>query len=183
MDSGYHSGEYMYERIRELISLKKIKYQKLVSGNSFNIDNIVFSVFNPPVSHLKSLKEKNQNIQNNSLVIRMKYKQKCILFCSDIENQGAKFITDFHKDSLGSDIINLPDLNRNKAGMDALLKFSRPSHALINKRFTYFENKDKEWIKKALSKRNIKYYFTKDDGAIKVIINNNDFEIITSFNH
>lgn len=125
----------------------------------------------------------DKEIKNYSLVIKMKYKQKCILFCSDIKNEGVKFITDFHKDSLGSDIINLPDLNRNKTGMDALLKHSRSSYALMNKRFTYFEKKDKEWIKKALAKRNIKYYFTKDDGAIKVIINNKDFEIITSFNH
>ena len=81
------------------------------------------------------------------------------------------------------DIINMPDLNRDESGISTLLNLSKPSYAIINKRFTYFEKKDKEWTIQKLNKHNIKYYFTKDNGAVKICINKNDIKINTSFNN
>ena len=182
MDSGYSSGEYRYERIRELISLKKIKYQKIVSKSFFNIDNIKFHIFCPPLRYFKNSRINNRNIKDNSLVLKIEYKQKSLLFCSDIKDKAVKFIIETYGDSMEADIINLPDLNRNEDSMSALLKHSRAAYATINKKFTYFENKDKEWIKQTLKKHDIKHYFTKDDGAIKVILNKNAWNIISSFN-
>ncbi len=180
IDSGYSSEEFRYKRIMEIINQKKIKYMKLTSGKKITIDKVNFLCLSPPLSYYKNNKYK---IKNNSLVLIMEYEKKNILFCSDIKRDAVQYFTAAHNEKIKSDIINMPDLNQDESGISALLNLSKPSYAVINKKFTHFEKKDKQWTIQKLNKHNIKYYFTKDNGAVKILINKNDIKIITSFNN
>ena len=179
IDSGYSSEEFRYKRIMEIINQKKIKYMKLTSGKKITIDKVDFLCLSPPLSYYNNNKYK---IKNNSLVLIIEYEKKNILFCSDIKRDAVQYFTAAHNEKIKSDIINMPDLNQDESGMSALLNLSKPSYAVINKKFTHFEKKDKEWTIQKFKKHNITYYFTKDNGAVKIYITKNNIKINTSFN-
>ena len=173
MDTDPSAG-FRYERIMEIVNQKKIKYRAITSGH-FIIDKVKFHVLNPSSASYKDPK-------NNSLVLNMEYENKNILFCSDIKKEAVHYFTSAYNKNIRPDIINMPDLNRDNKSINSLFKLHRPAYAVINKRFTYFENKDIKWTIDKLEKNNIKYYFTKEDGAVKICLSKNNIKIITSYN-
>lgn len=181
MDSGCPVKEFRYERIMEIVREKKIKYQCFTAGDVFVVDDITFYIINPFLLYLENFKNDKSPIENNSLVLKLNYKNKSILFCSDIQKTAVEFITLKQKKILKADIINLPDFNRDNNILSMLFKYSKPYYTIINSSFSYLKNKDKEGIIRIFKPFPIENYCTKDDGAIKIIINKNDCKIITSF--
>ncbi len=170
-DSGFFSKKYRQERIMEILSLKKINLKIIASGSRFTISKVKFQILNPPSSYFKSFKDNNHDIKNNSLVIKLTYKNKNILLCADIKRRAVKFLIDVHKNKLKSDIINLPDIDKDNYYITDLLEHVNPSYAIINKRFSYFEKGDINFIQEVLKLYKIKYYFTEKKGAVKININ------------
>jgi len=179
IDSGFPAGLYRAQRIKGLISDKKIDYRRCLKGNIILIDNIILNIYHPS-SVLIQEDEKQSFFKKNSMVFKLSYKNKDVLFFSDIKKESISYIKGSGR-RLHADIVNLPDLNRDYGSIKTLLKLCRPEVVIVNKRFTYFEQKDEKWIRDVLERYNIKYFFTQENGSVKISFHDDNYRITTSY--
>jgi len=184
IDTGYLYKKYHYHRLIELITQKGINCQIANAGKYFKIDNLKMYILNPPAGFFRKIEsskvKEEDNIMNNSMVIKISWKKQNILLAGDIRMRAIKFLSRNMCDKLKSNIIVLPDINYNEFFIYRLLNCASPKLMIMNKKFTFFERHDKKFIKKLAKKYDAKIIFTQERGAVKLYERNGKIKYITS---
>ncbi|MDD5066117.1 MAG: ComEC/Rec2 family competence protein [bacterium] len=170
MDNGYITPYLRQERCLDLITQKRIPYNIIRCREHLVIDGVHFYLFNPPARYLQGFAGPEADMFNNSLVIKMKYKNLDILFCSDILKQSVRFLSTVHGSGLASDIINLPDFNHENYYISSLMECCKSRLAVVNKVFGPWEKQDKKFYRHVMNTYKIKPYFTEETGAVRITV-------------
>lgn len=139
----------------QLLNLADIYDVNIIIANckdKFNIDNIEFEVI--------SVDERNKNLNNTSLVLRMTFGKTSVLFTGDIEREIEEKI------DVNANILKVPHHGSKTSTGESFLNKVLPQIAIIGVgKDNSYGHPSKEIIKR-LQKENIKIYRTDKNGEI-----------------
>lgn len=115
-------------RFIELARKKNVKIIVLQAGNVLKIDrNTYFETFFPDSKNTIL----DNKINNNSLVLKLKYKEFSMLFTGDIEKLGENAITEKYGNELNSTILKVAHHGSKTSSTQIFLQSVQPKIALI----------------------------------------------------
>ena len=117
---------YNYEKIMEIAVNKKINVIVVKRGDVINVDKNVEIKILYPESKLYF-----DDINNNSIVAKLSYKNFSILFTGDIEKSAEERIVNIAKNDLKSTILKVAHHGSKTSSTENLLKAVNPQIALI----------------------------------------------------
>ena len=155
-----------YKDIANIINSRKIKATFVKQGDSLNIDkNIKLDIFYPPE------KLEYDDLNNNSIVAKLKYNSFSILFTGDIEKSEEDLLDKYKMQELESDILKIAHHGSKTSSSEAFLEAVKPKIALIgvggNNKFGHPNNR----VLQRLENINCKIYRTDEMGEIEIKIN------------
>lgn len=119
-----------YEKIIKIARKKKVEIIQVDKENDIVIEEVKFNIIWPDKENI--IKENSLN--NNSLVMKMIYKNFSMLFTGDIEEIAERKIIDIYKDNsdiLKSDVLKTAHHGSKTSSINEFLKLVKPQIALI----------------------------------------------------
>ncbi len=119
-----------YQEFIEIVKERNVKVQVVEAGHRINIEkDLYFDVLWPNSKNVIS----QNNINNNSLVCKMVYKNFSMLFTGDIEEIAEKAIVEKYEDTstLKSTILKVAHHGSKSSSMQEFLNVAQPKVALI----------------------------------------------------
>jgi len=160
VEVGINSKEHeSYKEIHELLLEKQINIIYLENGMNLNINDINFNILTPT-------KEVKVSENNNSITIKMIYKNKKILFMGDLELEGEEWLLNEGID-LSADIIKIGHHGSNTSTSEEFLEKVKPQTAIISVGNRFDALPSKEVIER-LKKRKIEILRTDEQGGIVI---------------
>ncbi|MFQ6607895.1 MAG: DNA internalization-related competence protein ComEC/Rec2 [Fidelibacterota bacterium] len=127
-DSHGSYGSWMYARIQELAEEMDVNYRQLETGY---IDSVflplLMTIFHPD-SVYTTIEE---NVNNNSLVIKMSYGESDFLFVGDLEEEGDEMIVPFDT-LLNSEVLKVGHHGSITSSSQSLLDAVDPDWAIVS---------------------------------------------------
>ena len=153
-----------YENLLKRLNKKKINVEILKYKTNFNIDDIKIQILGP-------IKEDTKNINNNSVILKLIYKGKKILFMGDAEKNEEKDLLNSGQD-LSADVLKLGHHGSNTSSTREFLCAVNPKYAVISagKHYDKISIYPHKKVKERLKLLNIPYFVTKDSGNIRFAI-------------
>lgn len=162
VDAGSKEKSEIYSDYLHLRDSLSIPYSKKYYGDTINIDdNIRLYVLHPGVDILES-----RNLNNHSLVIKLLYGERSILFTGDIERESEIKISGRYGKFLKSDIIKCAHHGSSTSNSEEFLNIVEPEFAVISVGANNKFNHPSEEVLTHLNNRKIQIYRTDLDGAI-----------------
>lgn len=158
-----------YKKFIEIIKNKKIKVRVVQINEKINIEkNVYFDVIWPDEKNVIS----ENNINNNSLVLKLNYKNFSALFTGDIEKQAEqKILKNIDNKILRAILIKVAHHGSKTSSTEEFIKMVNPRIALIGvgpkNKFGHPSNKTIQLLQSI----NCKIYRTDDMGEIVLKIN------------
>lgn len=158
-----------YKKLVKIAKEKKIIINTVNAGENLEIEKeLYFDVLWPE-------KEKNvaeNSINNNSLVLKLIYKQFNILFTGDIEKIAEEEIVKKYKSKeLKADILKIAHHGSKTSSIEKFIDLVSPQIALIGVGENNKFNHPNEEVIDRLEKKSIKIYRTDKNGEISLKIN------------
>ncbi len=174
-DPGYPYPSYVYQRVLEIVKHKNIKYTLARKDTKISIDeNVELKILYPP----KELVFDDPN--NNSVVLRVKYKDISVLFTGDIEKKAELEIVRLYKRNqsiISSNILKIPHHGSITSSTKEFLKLVSPEVGIIscgrNNRFGHPHRQ----VLNRYEDFGIEIYRTDIHGTLEVIIDGEDYII------
>lgn len=174
-DPGFPYPSAIYQELLRLVKEKNIKYFLARENQKIDVDpSLDITILYPP----KTLLFDTPN--NNSVVLRIKYKEISFLFTGDIEKDAEnEVVRRYAKDlsKVSSNILKVPHHGSNSSSKIRFLKLIWPEVAIIscgkNNRFG-FPNSS---VLSRYKNFGIEVYRTDLDGTIEVITDGKDYVI------
>ena len=155
-----------YKNIANIINLKKIKVIFVKQGDSLNIDkNIKLNIFYPP-DELEY-----EDLNNNSIVVKLIYNWFSILFTGDIEKSEQNLLDKYKKGELKSDVLKIAHHGSKTSSSKGLLEEVKPKIALIGVGENNTFGHPNSCVIKRLENINSKIYRTDEMGEIEIRVN------------
>ena len=155
----------LYYTILKIAKEKNIQIITLTKGDIFSIDHIKFSVLFPD----KEL-QIAEDLNNNSLVIKMEYYSTSILFTGDIEKEAEKILIEEYTNNLNIDILKVAHHGSKSSSIKEFLEYTTPKISLIslgeNNKFGH----PNEEVLKRLEEVGSKIYRTDRSGEVTLKI-------------
>ena len=155
-----------YKKLKKIINEKNILYKEVVAGDKINIEEgLDFEVLWPTLD--KAIKE--NSINNNSLVCKMRYKNISALFTGDIEEIAEKeilkkYVTEPSK--LNANILKVAHHGSKSSSISEFIEKVNPQLALIGVGKENSFGHPSEKTLKTLENSNTKIYRTDISGEI-----------------
>lgn len=162
LDTGIPHTSFNYKKFLKLIEEKNIKYKTVTAGDIFQIGEVKGYIISPAAPFTEGT---NSDLNNNSIVIRLVYKNFSILLTGDLEKEGEEKILEngydcesyvlkvgHHGSNTSSSSEFLEKVNA-KIGIISVGKdndFGHPHQALLDR----------------LKQKGIKLFRTDEDGAV-----------------
>lgn len=158
-----------YESMLSALSQNNIFVDKPHPGNNFNIGNMEISILGP--------KQQYNNLNNNSVVVKIKYLDKSFLFMGDAESESESdlLLSDYN---LKSDVLKVGHHGSKTSTTQKFLDAVLPEYAVISVG-PDSNNLPKADIINRIKKNNIKLYRTDINGDVTFITDGNTIEIET----
>ncbi|MBU1078182.1 MAG: MBL fold metallo-hydrolase [Spirochaetes bacterium] len=171
-DCGMSYTTELYLDCLTLIDKKKINYNIPSRGDKIKVDPLVdIKVLHPGKDWSYS-----DNPNNNSIVIKVKYKKVSFLFTGDIEEEVEYNILDSGED-LSATVLKVPHHGSDTSSSDAFLSAVDPETAVImvgkNNKFGH----PTPSILASYEDRNIKLFRTDYDGDVTFITDGSHYEV------
>lgn len=155
----------LYQEVLKIAKEKQIPIITLVTGDCFSIDGLVIEVLYPN-KNLEILEDLN----NNSVVLKMTYGEVSILISGDIEKEAEEKILDKNIDV---DILKVAHHGSKTSSINEFLERVRPKLALISVGEDNKFGHPNDEVLKRLEDKNIKIFRTDEMGEIILKINKN----------
>ena len=129
---------YISEIYREWIEKMEensIPYEYLYANQSFTLGNYVtIHVLNPSEYHLQTLKGSYSisDINNQSLVLKMNYKNHSFLFTGDIYDEQEEKLIDSYGDQLKATVLEAPHHGGGTSSSTHFIRKVSPEYAVMN---------------------------------------------------
>lgn len=176
-DPGFPYPSETYFRLLELVNEKKISYKIAREDVNVNLDpSVEIQIVYPP----KVLIFDSPN--DNSVVVRIKYKNIAVLFTGDIEKNAEDEIVKKYKnkpDKIIANILKVPHHGSNTSSTINFIKLVMPETAIIscgkNNRFGHPHRS----IIQRYKNYGVEIFRTDIDGTIEIEIDGQDYKIKT----
>jgi competence protein ComEC len=132
-DNGFQTDSESYLRLRKILNGKRIKIQSLNEETPPQIINGVgISVLNPPVWNAMPRKVHQQwDLNNSSLVLRLRFKNVSVLLTGDIEKEAEGRILK-EGSLLRSEILKIPHHGSSSSSSPLFLEKVKPTYAILS---------------------------------------------------
>lgn len=153
-----------YQKFLKIVENKDLNVKVLKQGDSLKIENNLFFDILWPVE--EQIQENILN--NNAMVMKLRYKDFSMLFTGDIEKIAEEKILEFYKNSniLKSDILKIAHHGSKSSSTQEFLEKVNPKFCLIgvgeNNLFGHPSNE----VSERLETKNVQIYRTDKDGEI-----------------
>ena len=129
LDSGQATTTKTYLDFLKIIDDKNIPYKVVRAGDNLNLGpEIEALILNPSEPFIEK-----SALNNNSIVLRLKYKKVSFLFTGDLEKEGeAQVLKDFSKNILGSQILKAGHHGSKTSSSQDFLEAVKPELAAIS---------------------------------------------------
>lgn len=163
-ENGLKSKNNAYLNFESIITEKKIRRDTLRGGDSIiGAEKINVICLNPPLEWVTS---SNIEDNDNSLVIKINYKDVDLLFCGDIEEKAINEILK-HSQLLDAELIMLPHHGEKLTSIgEAFIEKVSPKYAVISQGKALREVLRSKDIEEFLLPKDIRVLRTNRDGAI-----------------
>jgi len=169
-DNGFQTESDFYLQLKKILAEKNIQAQSLSERTPAQIINGVETSFlNPPAwepaqRNVQSL----SNLNNSSLVMRLRFKNVSILLTGDIqkEAEGRMLRKD---DLLRSNILKIPHHGSSSSSSSAFLERVKPTYAILSVGERNIGRLPHPEVLKRYSQLGIEVYRTDKNGAITVV--------------
>jgi competence protein ComEC len=157
---------------------KVIETVILKDGMSFDFGDTKIQVLNPApgFEYPKGFPSSStQFINDQSLVLKMTYKDSSLLLPGDIYITGEKNLLDRHGNEIQADILKIPHHGYNTSSSPSFISAVKPQIAVAE-----FERLASLDIYNAYRRKDAKTYITEIDGNVKVVANGTkQYEVVT----
>lgn len=158
-----------YQEFLRLVKDKNINVRILEKGDKLELEkNLEFEIIWPDNKNIVS-----ENIlNNNALVMKLKYKKFSMLFTGDIEEEAErKILESTNKEKLKCDILKVAHHGSKTSSIKDFIDLVNPKIALIGVGENNTFGHPNESVIERIEKKNIKIYRTDLDGEITIKIN------------
>lgn len=163
-----------YKEFLSIIEEREIPYHHTVAGDLFKINPFTeMQILNPEKKKKKINDDKDYN--NNSIVLKLNYKNSSFLFTGDIEKEAEKNIS---KESylLKSDVLKVAHHGSDTSSNKNFLEMVNPLIAVISTGKNNFGHPS-DRIVKTLKERGTRVYRTDINGTIIISSNGNCYKV------
>ena len=158
-----------YQEFLKIVKKKDIPVKILKKGDIVKIEeNLEFEIIWPDNENI--IEENILN--NNAMVMKLKYKEFSMLFTGDIEEEAEiKILKNTSKEKLKCDILKIAHHGSKTSSTQEFLNLSEPKIALIGVGQNNLFGHPNEEVLERLKEKNCKIYRTDLDGEISIKIN------------
>lgn len=165
-------GTELFKKFEKTYTGKKIPFLYAYEGTKIEIGNkLLLNILSPPVNKIFN------DLDNNSVVIKLLFENKSILFTGDIFFEAEKRLCENYGKTLKSDILKIPHHGSKNSSSHIFLKHVNPAICIIScgeKNKFGFPNPE---ALKRISRACKRIYRTDTYGSIRLIIHNNGYDI------
>lgn len=174
-DSGIPTGSNIYERLLDIIDDKKIPFYTLIKGDTIDLDPALsITVLNPP-------KKFFDDINENSIVLRMVYGNEAFLFTGDAGFQ-AENAMHMSGDDLSATVLKVGHHGSSSSSGTQFLNDVYPEIAVIEVGKNNSYNHPAKSTMKRLDALNIPVYETSLNGTVTISTDGSRLSVATDEN-
>ena len=175
LDSGKEHTTRVYREYLEIIRKKKIPFVKAKKGTIYTFDKgVSLEVLWP---REKFLSNTNSDLNNNSIVLKVKKEDFSMLLTGDIEKEAEQQLVKEFSGKLGSNVLKSPHHGSYKSSTNAFLREVSAQAVIIScgKDNEYgFPHKD---VMKRYKNNGMQIYVTAADGSVTVTTDGKKYQI------
>ncbi|MFC1841161.1 DNA internalization-related competence protein ComEC/Rec2 [Thermodesulfobacteriota bacterium] len=178
----WYNGESVdkqeFHELMDIVKSKNLKVygpRDLVKGSI--ISGVEIELLHPSEEHPLFFGDDNRSVNNNSLVLRLSYMGRSILFTGDIEGDAESILLKRYGDNLESDVLSVPHHGSRYSSSRSFLDKVKPEISIISSRrgnrfgFPHHETLER------LSRVGARIFRIDEKGAIIVTIGENKFDV------
>lgn len=151
------------KKLYEICKKRDVEIKTIIAGESIKIDDLSFDILYPTRS------VKDNNVNNLSLVIKLRYGSKSMLFTGDIETHGEDKIDA----NIKADILKVAHHGSNTSTSEKFLKRVLPQISIISVAKNNVYGHPNKAVVERIKRFSDKLYMTKDSGEINIRIYKN----------
>jgi len=155
--NGQNYNDDLVDELFQIIKEKRIPLKYIVYGERVEYNGVKLHILNPRIMR--------ENIDSNSLVMKLSYGDFGILFTGDIDYEVQEELT---REEIESDILQIPNHGKGLISPKFLYKVA-PKYGIISLKFQVKELEEKY--------SNIKFFSTSKNGAIVIKTDGKSFQI------
>ncbi|MDH4129329.1 MAG: MBL fold metallo-hydrolase [Spirochaetota bacterium] len=172
LDVGFAFPSKDYENCLKLIEKKKILYKIVRKGFKYSIDNVSIEIISPA----RFFKHTRSDVNSNSLVIKITYKNISFLFPGDIEKEAEYKILSL-KNKLKSTFLKSPHHGSETSNTSEFIRLVQPKAVFIScGKNNIFGHPSQSTLEKYINMK-IPVYRTDIHGTIEIITNGITYSI------
>ena len=164
-DNGQPTTTKTYRTYLKLIEANNIKYQQITAGDQLDFgDGVIFKVLSPT----KQMIEAEDDLNNNSIVGQLKYKDFTMLFTGDVEKEAESSMVKTYGNQLASLVLKSPHHGSRTSSSSAFLKAVQPQTVLISVGVGNEYGHPHKQVLDRYEDNNITVYRTDKNGSISI---------------
>ena len=179
-DNGTQTDSEPYLRLKKTLEDKKIKALPLNEESPPQIINgVEISVLNPPVLNGTLIKDQNlRDLNNSSLVIKLRFKNVSVLLTGDIGKEAeGRILRQGHP--LKADILKIPHHGSSSSSSPPFLERVKPTYAILSVGERNIGRLPHPEVLKRYQQLGSRIFRTDKQGAITVITDGENIEVDT----
>jgi competence protein ComEC len=177
-DNGCQTESEFHLQLKKILMDKKIKTQSLNERTPAQIINgVEISFVNPPAWDSARRNVQNlSNLNNASLVMRLRFKNISVLLTGDIEEEAEGRLL-MKEDVLRSDILKIPHHGSSSSSSPPFLQRVKPAYAILSVGERNIGKLPHPEVLKRYSRLGTRLYRTDKNGAITLVTDGEKIEI------
>ena len=170
-DNGDATTSKTYQTYLKNIKQKNIAYHQLKAGDTVDFgDGVSFKVFSPTEKMIKN----DDDLNNNSIVGQLRYKDFTMLFTGDSERDAEQNMVKSYGNELQSDVLKSPHHGSRTSSSDDYLKTVKAKDVIISLAAdNEYGHPHKQTLDRC-KKYNMNVYRTDQDGTITITTDGSD---------
>lgn len=170
-DNGDETTSKTYQTYLKNIKQKNIAYHQLKAGDTVDFgDGVSFKVFSPTEKMIKN----DDDLNNNSIVGQLRYKDFTMLFTGDSERDAEQNMVKSYGNELQSDVLKSPHHGSRTSSSDDYLKTVKAKDVIISLAADNEYGHPHKQTLDRYKKYNMNVYRTDQDGTITITTNGSD---------
>ena len=170
-DNGDATTSKTYQTYLKNIKQKNIAYHQLKAGDTVDFgDGVSFKVFSPTEKMIKN----DDDLNNNSIVGQLRYKDFTMLFTGDSEHDAEQNMVKSYGNELQSDVLKSPHHGSRTSSSDDYLKTVKAKDVIISLAADNEYGHPHKQTLDRYKKYNMNVYRTDQDGTITITTDGSD---------
>ncbi|MFZ5965591.1 MAG: DNA internalization-related competence protein ComEC/Rec2 [Bacillota bacterium] len=163
-----------WQALKALCKEKGVTIQKVRKGDQIRLEkDVALKILHPTEQCLTMTRD---DINNNSMVMRLNYRDNSILFTGDIEGEAEKRLIESFKDEMDVNLLKVPHHGSRTSSTTEFVEYVKPEAAVIQVGKNNYGHPDADVIER-LIKQGAKVYRNDKHGAVIAVMDGNEIRI------